>query len=139
MIEKLLGFIELLLFQPSTNPRRQDLAASHEIKGPAIIEEPFTTVIVYPGHRASTDAHGNYRIALTAQGSFTQLAALSVANLPTGFSAAFTPAFIGPNGASLLTITTTGATNSEADTITRTRWAAGRGCQLEGLRSESRW
>jgi N-methylhydantoinase A len=38
------------------------LRPGHEIKGPAIIEEPFTTVIVYPDHRASLDGYGNYRI-----------------------------------------------------------------------------
>jgi N-methylhydantoinase A len=40
------------------------LRAGHEIKGPAIVEEPFTTVVVHPGHRAAIDAWGNYRIAL---------------------------------------------------------------------------
>jgi N-methylhydantoinase A len=40
------------------------LRAGHEIKGPAIVEEPFTTVVVYPGHRAELDRHGNYRIRL---------------------------------------------------------------------------
>jgi N-methylhydantoinase A len=34
------------------------------IKGPAIIEEPFTTIIVYPGHRASVDEYGNYDIVI---------------------------------------------------------------------------
>ncbi|MET0152522.1 MAG: hydantoinase/oxoprolinase family protein, partial [Candidatus Binatia bacterium] len=40
------------------------LRAGHKIKGPAIVEEPFTTVVVHPGHRAEIDAWGNYRIAL---------------------------------------------------------------------------
>ncbi|MGH2829173.1 MAG: hypothetical protein ACREQ9_03405 [Candidatus Binatia bacterium] len=40
------------------------LRAGHEIKGPAIVEEPFTTVIVYPGQRARLDRLGNYRITL---------------------------------------------------------------------------
>jgi N-methylhydantoinase A len=40
------------------------LRAGHEIKGPAIVEEKFTTVVVHPGHRAEIDAWGNYRIAL---------------------------------------------------------------------------
>ncbi len=40
------------------------LRPGHEIKGPAIVEEPFTTVVVYPRQRATIDALGNYRIAL---------------------------------------------------------------------------
>jgi N-methylhydantoinase A len=40
------------------------LRAGHRIKGPAIVEEAFTTVVVYPGHRAEIDERGNYRIAL---------------------------------------------------------------------------
>ena len=40
------------------------LRAGHAIKGPAIVEEPFTTVVVHPGHRAEIDAWGDYRIAL---------------------------------------------------------------------------
>jgi N-methylhydantoinase A len=38
------------------------LGAGHSVKGPAIVEETFTTVIVYPSHRATVDGHGNYRI-----------------------------------------------------------------------------
>ncbi|MGH7858345.1 MAG: hypothetical protein ACREQY_13560 [Candidatus Binatia bacterium] len=34
------------------------------MKGPAIVEEPFTTVVVYPRHRATLDRLGNYRIEL---------------------------------------------------------------------------
>ena len=40
------------------------LRAGNEIKGPAIVEETFTTVVVYPGHRARIDGYGNYRITL---------------------------------------------------------------------------
>jgi N-methylhydantoinase A len=40
------------------------LAPGQAILGPAIIEEPFTTVVVYPGQRATIDAYGNYAIAL---------------------------------------------------------------------------
>jgi len=40
------------------------LHCGHEIKGPAIVEETFTTVVVHPGHRAEIDALGNYRIEL---------------------------------------------------------------------------
>jgi N-methylhydantoinase A len=40
------------------------LRAGHRIKGPAIVEEAFTTVVVHPGQRAEVDARGNYRIAV---------------------------------------------------------------------------
>ncbi|HWP65874.1 MAG TPA: hydantoinase/oxoprolinase family protein [Candidatus Limnocylindria bacterium] len=39
-----------------------ELAPGHEIAGPAIIEEPFTTIVVYPGQRARVDRFGNYAI-----------------------------------------------------------------------------
>jgi N-methylhydantoinase A len=40
------------------------LAAGQAILGPAIVEEPFTTIVVGPGERATVDAFGNYAIAL---------------------------------------------------------------------------
>ncbi len=40
------------------------LRAGHKIKGPAIVEERFTPLVVHPGHRAEIDAWGNYRITL---------------------------------------------------------------------------
>jgi N-methylhydantoinase A len=40
------------------------LTPGHAILGPAIVEEPFTTIVVYPGHRAAVDALGNYTITL---------------------------------------------------------------------------
>jgi N-methylhydantoinase A len=40
------------------------LRAGHRIKGPAIIEEPFTTIVLHPRQRASLDRNGNYRIDL---------------------------------------------------------------------------
>jgi N-methylhydantoinase A len=40
------------------------LRAGHRIKGPAIVEEAFTTLVLHPGHRAEVDERGNYRIAL---------------------------------------------------------------------------
>jgi N-methylhydantoinase A len=36
------------------------LAAGARIEGPAIIEEPTTTVVIYPGMRAEVTAHHNY-------------------------------------------------------------------------------
>jgi N-methylhydantoinase A len=40
------------------------LAAGQAVLGPAIIEEPFTTIVVYPGQRATIDAYGSYLITL---------------------------------------------------------------------------
>jgi len=40
------------------------LRAGHDVKGPAVIEETFTTIVVYPGHRARIDAYGNCRVTL---------------------------------------------------------------------------
>ena len=38
------------------------LRARQTVKGPAIIEEPLTTVVVYPGQKARLDALGNYHL-----------------------------------------------------------------------------
>jgi N-methylhydantoinase A len=38
--------------------------AGQRIAGPAIIEEPFTTIVLHPGERASLDRFGNYRISI---------------------------------------------------------------------------
>jgi N-methylhydantoinase A len=38
---------------------RQQLPVGVELRGPAIVEQPDTTVVVYPGHRARLDAMGN--------------------------------------------------------------------------------
>ena len=40
------------------------LTPRQAILGPAIVEEPFTTIVVYPGQRATVDARGNYTIAV---------------------------------------------------------------------------
>jgi N-methylhydantoinase A len=40
------------------------LRAGQCIKGPAIIEEPFTTIVLHPHQEAALDRHGNYRIEL---------------------------------------------------------------------------
>lgn len=44
----------------------RDLAAGHVVTGPAIIEETFTTIVVYPGWQAVVDVAGDY--ALTRVG-----------------------------------------------------------------------
>lgn len=38
------------------------IRAGQTIRGPAIIEEPFTTIVLHPGERAVLDGAGNYRI-----------------------------------------------------------------------------
>ena len=42
--------------------RGSDLSAGHEIPGPAIIEEKFTTIVVYPGWDAVLDDAGDYEL-----------------------------------------------------------------------------
>jgi N-methylhydantoinase A/oxoprolinase/acetone carboxylase beta subunit len=40
------------------------MRAGHRVQGPAIIEEPFTTIVLHPHQEAVLDRHGNYRIEL---------------------------------------------------------------------------
>jgi len=40
------------------------MRAGHRVTGPAIIEEPFTTIVLHAKQRATLDRHGNYRITL---------------------------------------------------------------------------
>ncbi|MDX1734203.1 MAG: hydantoinase/oxoprolinase family protein [Halioglobus sp.] len=42
--------------------RGSDLQSGHEIHGPAIIEESFTTIVVYPGWNALVDDAGDYEL-----------------------------------------------------------------------------
>ena len=42
----------------------EDLIAGDTITGPAIIEEPTTTLVIYPGAQAEVTAHGHYRCTL---------------------------------------------------------------------------
>ncbi len=53
------GFVEAAVYD---GPR---LAAGAVLDGPALIEEPFTVVVVPPRQRASVDGHGNYDISAT--------------------------------------------------------------------------
>ncbi len=39
-----------------------DLEPGHAVPGPAIIEETFTTIVVYPGWRAVVDDAGDYEL-----------------------------------------------------------------------------
>lgn len=40
------------------------LRARQTVRGPAIIEEPLTTIVVYPGQRARLDTLGNYHLTV---------------------------------------------------------------------------
>ena len=40
------------------------MRAGQRVKGPAIVEEPFTTIVLHPKQTATLDRHGNYRIEL---------------------------------------------------------------------------
>jgi N-methylhydantoinase A len=42
--------------------RGSDLESGHEVVGPAIIEETFTTIVVYPGWKANIDDAGDYEL-----------------------------------------------------------------------------
>ncbi len=50
------GFAEIDIY------RGPELAPGHEIPGPAIIEETFTTIVVYPGWNALVDDAGDYEL-----------------------------------------------------------------------------
>ena len=41
------------------------LGCGHEIEGPAIVEERFTTIVIHPGQRARIDSAGNYVITIS--------------------------------------------------------------------------
>ena len=53
------GFVETPLYD---GPR---LAAGAEIRGPALIEEPFTVVVLGPDYHARLDDHGNYEVTFS--------------------------------------------------------------------------
>ena len=42
--------------------RGSDLGPGHFVPGPAIIEEAFTTIVVYPGWNARLDDAGDYEL-----------------------------------------------------------------------------
>jgi N-methylhydantoinase A len=42
--------------------RGADLKPGHEVMGPAVIEETFTTIVVYPGWKAQVDDAGDYEL-----------------------------------------------------------------------------
>jgi N-methylhydantoinase A len=53
-------------FAPTDIYRGSELAPGHYIPGPAIIEERFTTIVVYPGWDAVVDDAGDYELRRTA-------------------------------------------------------------------------
>jgi N-methylhydantoinase A len=44
------------------------IRVGHRIKGPAIIEEPFTTIVLHGGQVATLDRFGNYRVRVGGRG-----------------------------------------------------------------------
>ena len=58
-------FAEHEAYFPETGPtalpvyRREDLPPEHPVKGPALIEDPWATTLVYPGHTSLLDRAGN--------------------------------------------------------------------------------
>jgi N-methylhydantoinase A len=43
------------------------IGCGHRIEGPAIVEERFTTLVLYPGHVAELDENGNYAVQIPAR------------------------------------------------------------------------
>jgi N-methylhydantoinase A len=58
-------FAEHEAYFPETGPtalpvyRREDLPPEHPVRGPALIEDPWATTLVYPSHTARLDRAGN--------------------------------------------------------------------------------
>ena len=79
-------FAEHEAYFPETGPtalpvyRRADLPPEHPVKGPALIEDPWATTLVYPGHTAVLDPAGNLWMgsALTSRRPSTPRAAGNV-------------------------------------------------------------
>jgi N-methylhydantoinase A len=44
--------------------RRGDVAPEHPLKGPALVEDPWATTLVYPGQTAVLDRFGNLVIEM---------------------------------------------------------------------------
>ncbi|CAN7424228.1 hydantoinase/oxoprolinase family protein [Phenylobacterium sp. LjRoot225] len=49
-------------YQDTDIIRGAELKPGHEVTGPAIIEETFTTIVVYPGWKAQVDDYGDYEL-----------------------------------------------------------------------------
>jgi N-methylhydantoinase A len=50
-------------YEPTKVYAGADLRPGHAVPGPAIIEETFTTIVVYPGWTARVDDAGDYELA----------------------------------------------------------------------------
>ena len=50
-------------FKQTNVHRGIELKPGHEVIGPAIIEETFTTIVVYPGWKALLDDSGDYEMS----------------------------------------------------------------------------
>jgi N-methylhydantoinase A len=46
---------------------RDALGAGAELAGPALVEEPGATIVLYPGHRAVADPLGNLLVTVTSR------------------------------------------------------------------------
>jgi N-methylhydantoinase A len=46
---------------------RDGLGAGAEVAGPALVEEPGATIVLYPGHRARVDALGNLLVTASSR------------------------------------------------------------------------
>ena len=44
---------------------RERLAPGAEVAGPALVEEPGASIVLYPGHRARADAYGNLHVTVS--------------------------------------------------------------------------
>jgi N-methylhydantoinase A len=56
-------------YAPTDVFRGAALQPGHEVTGPAIIEETFTTIVVYPGWKARVDDAGDYELTRIRQPS----------------------------------------------------------------------
>lgn len=57
--ERLAYFAEIGEARPTPVYERAELRPGSELRGPAIVEQPDTTTVVYPGQRLRVDAHAN--------------------------------------------------------------------------------
>jgi len=56
---KEVGFVDCSVYE------RENMSVDCQIQGPAIIEDPATTIVVYPGHTAAVDDLGNAVLNIT--------------------------------------------------------------------------
>jgi N-methylhydantoinase A/oxoprolinase/acetone carboxylase beta subunit/N-methylhydantoinase B/oxoprolinase/acetone carboxylase alpha subunit len=60
--------------------RGADLATGAVVEGPALIAEPTTTLVVYPGTRATVSAHGNYLLQFEEEGEAVESSSAKMSN-----------------------------------------------------------